>query len=58
MGEGGRVQNVFTSALLITMQEKLVALWCGSVFCSVLWKHSVKQLKLLSLGLFLLAELD
>lgn len=54
MGEGWRVQNVFTPALLITMQEKPVAL----VFCSVLWKHSVKQLKLLSLGLFLLAKLD
>lgn len=54
MGEGRRVQNVFTAALLITMQENPVAL----VFCSVLWKHSVKQLKLLSLGLFLLVKLD
>lgn len=34
MGEGWRVQNVFTPALLITVQEKPVAL----VF-SVLWKH-------------------
>lgn len=48
MGEGWWVQNVSTPALLITMQEKPVAL----VFCSVLWKHPVKQLKLLSLELF------
>lgn len=30
----------------------------SGLLCSVLWKHSVKQLKLLSLGFFLLAKLD
>lgn len=41
-GEGWQVQHVFTPALLITMQNKPVTL----IFCSVLWKHSVQQPKL------------